>query len=80
MEAHMATEITVAITVRLEDTTPIAGIPATPERASRTDDSLLAQARAIAARHGTLSTSLLQRTLGIGYRHAERLLAQVGDD
>lgn len=74
----MATEITVAITVTIRDITRTAGGPTTPERVSRTDDPLLAQARAIATRHGALSASLLQRTLGIGYRHAERLLAQVG--
>jgi DNA segregation ATPase FtsK/SpoIIIE-like protein len=69
--------VTIAITVEIEDDTRTAGAPVAPLRADTPEDPLVPQARALAARHGTLSASLLQRTLRIGYRRAARLLARV---
>ncbi len=73
----MASAITVTITVEIADGARCVEESASPRRTSAAEDPLLAQARHIAARHGTLSASLLQRTLCIGYRRAERLLDRV---
>jgi S-DNA-T family DNA segregation ATPase FtsK/SpoIIIE len=41
---------------------------------ARTEDPLLAKARQLASEHGRLSTSFLQRRLGVGYPRAARLM------
>ena len=50
------------------------------ERAERDDDPLLRKARELAVKHNSLSTSLLQRRLGIGYPRAARLIDQLEDE
>ncbi len=76
----MASTVTIAITVTIEDDTRTAGAAVAPPGVDTPADPLVPQARALAARHGALSASLLQHTLGIGYRRAARLLAQARSD
>lgn len=52
----------------------------TTEEEERDDDPLLRKAREMAMSHKSLSTSLLQRRLGIGYPRAARLMDQLEDE
>ncbi|MEE9199402.1 MAG: DNA translocase FtsK [Dehalococcoidia bacterium] len=55
-------------------------IPSTPVEERRDEDPYLTKARDLAMRHNSISTSLLQRRLGIGYPRAARLIDQLEEE
>ncbi|MDB5918090.1 MAG: hypothetical protein JWR40_2324 [Massilia sp.] len=61
------------------DATEVAPAPQSTGHASASN-SIYEQARALVAREGRASVSLVQRHLHISYRHAASLMAAIGDD